>query len=391
MKLYWKLIIILLLVTNLVSAQKAKKYSANFIAEWAKDTASIETFTIVEKHMFGRALHLYPEPHLRQFDFLYDDNGSIKNMDIQFYDLDNTSLPLEAKTGLPYRIHMNFENGTIHFKTVDRTGEKDYIYSSNRMDYFGGWIPIISQWEWLSQLANEGRSDNDLKFVNYIVGVYDMMIERKNVNENIFGTEISSVPIKLFLDNNGNIKMVDAMGSPWNFIVHRTGPLNVEEFTKSFSNKEVMGNPSPLEIDSTQIGKSKFRLEYGRPSKRNRVVFGNVVPYGEIWRTGAGAATKFSFDSDIKIGETVIPKGTYNLFTIPEREMWHLIFNTEKNAWGSAHHSKYDLVKFKMNLSELIDPVERFTISVIDSNDNTGILKMSWDKTEATIQLKILD
>jgi len=83
------------------------KYSASFIAEWAGDTASIETYSIIGNHMFGRAIHLYPEPHLRQFEFYYNQDGSIRSMDIQFFELANTSIPLNSKSGfLPYRIKM---------------------------------------------------------------------------------------------------------------------------------------------------------------------------------------------------------------------------------------------------------------------------------------------
>jgi hypothetical protein len=184
--------------------KNSDSYTSSFIAEWAGDTASIETFTIIGNNLFGRAIHLYPEPHLRQFNYYFNSNGSIRTMDILFFDLENTSLPLKSKTGfLPYRISMNALNEVIDFRVVDKEGEKQFTHLSKRMDFFGGWTPIFGQWQWLTDLITENKLEKDLKFLNYVIGDYHMQLIQKSDYLIVFDSDITA-SITFFLDSNNN-------------------------------------------------------------------------------------------------------------------------------------------------------------------------------------------
>lgn len=369
-------------------AGQAPKYTASFIAEWAQDTAGIETFTIAGNHLFGRAIHLYPEPHLRQFEFWYDDNGAIRSLDIQFYDLENTSIPLETKSGfLPYRIIMNYNNDVIDFRTISKEGEKQYVHLAKRMDFFGGWVPIFGQWQWLSNRVVENQLEKDLKFVNYVVGIYDLWLKQDGDDKVIFESSISA-PITFYLNEKDFIEKIDALGSPWNYTVHKVEPIDIEVHTKHFAKKPVIGDPSPHKQFSTTIAGCNISGSYGQPSKRGREIFGNVVPYNKVWRTGAGPVTTISFDKDLVFNTTLIPRGTYNLFTVPGKDKWTLIFNTEENAWGSAPRSEYDFAKVEMQTEQLSKVVDPFSI-LIEENNGKGILSMMWDKTVAKVSFRI--
>lgn len=364
-------------------------YSASFIAEWGGDTASIETFTIIGNHLFGRAIHLYPEPHLRQFSYHFNSNGSIRTMDVLFYDLNNTSIPLKSKTGLPYRITMNAVNEVVDFRVLDAEGEKQFVHLSKRMDFFGGWTPIIGQWQWLTDLIAENRLENGLKFLNYIIGDYFIEITKKDDNLIVFDSDITA-PITFYTNDKQKIEKIDGIGSPWNYVISRHDPIDLEIYCKHFAKKKVIGDPSPHEKIEAIISDCTIVVDYGRPSKRGREIFGNIVPYGKVWRTGAGTPTTFSTTKDLSFNGVVIPKGTYNLFTVPDKNKWKLIFNTEKEAWGSAYREEFDFAEVNMIVKESQDVSEKFKIEVIQKDETLGLLKLHWDKTIAIIEFEIL-
>jgi hypothetical protein len=112
-------------------------------------------------------------------------------------------------------------------------------------------------------------------------------------------------------------------------------------------------------------------------------VFGTVVPFGEVWRTGANAATQFRTSKALDFGGTVVPAGFYTLWTIPSPNGWKLVINSETGQWGTAHKAEKDLMSIDMKTSALPQVVERFTIS-IEPGAQGGVLDMDWDTTRAS-------
>ncbi|MBX2815649.1 MAG: DUF2911 domain-containing protein [Saprospiraceae bacterium] len=365
-------------------------YTASFVAEWGSDTASVETFTIAGRHLYGRAIHLYPEPHLRHFSYYFNEDGSIRNMDVQFFDLANTSLPLVSQTGLPMRITMHAYPETVDFRVLDQEGEKQFLHHVNSMDFFGGWIPVIGQWQWLINRMEDESTLQDLTFLNYIIGDYEMVLERKARDKVEFRSGITAA-ITLMLDDDGLISYIDAMGSPWNYTIAKVPVVNLEDFTERFSSKKIVGDPSPHEQFEAKISGCTVAMDYGRPSMRGREIFGNVVPYDKVWRTGAGTPTRITLDCGLEIAGVKIPRGTYNLFTIPSRASWQLIFNSEEGAWGSAYREEYDFARVPMQSSTSPHSREKFSIQIRDLGNQEGLLTMQWDKTIAETRFRIME
>jgi len=124
------------------------------------------------------------------------------------------------------------------------------------------------------------------------------------------------------------------------------------------------------------------------PAKRGRIVFGGLVPYGKIWRTGANAATQFKTDKALDFGGTVVPAGIYTIWSVPGKDGWKLRFNGETGQWGTAHKDERDLYTVDMKVSQLPAVVERFTISVVPS-DQGGTLNLDWDTTRASVAFTV--
>jgi hypothetical protein len=146
---------------------------------------------------------------------------------------------------------------------------------------------------------------------------------------------------------------------------------------------------SPRDSTVQSIGDARLVVDYGRPSKRGRDIFGALVPYERIWRTGANKATHLSTDRDLVIGDVRVPKGTYTLYTIPSRESWTLIINRQTGQWGTDYDQRQDVGRVPMKVETLSSPVEQFTIALESAGKDTGSLKFLWDATQASVPIRI--
>ena len=147
---------------------------------------------------------------------------------------------------------------------------------------------------------------------------------------------------------------------------------------------------SPHEKTSATIGGKNITIEYGRPYKKGRVIFGGLVPWGQVWRTGADEATKLTTEADLMLGKVHVPKGSYSLFTIPGEAEWTLVINKVADQWGAyKYEQKQDLGRTAMKVESSASPVEQFTISIDAQGERRGVLKMSWDKTTASVPIMV--
>lgn len=145
---------------------------------------------------------------------------------------------------------------------------------------------------------------------------------------------------------------------------------------------------SPHDRASATVGGTKVTIEYGRPYKKGRAIFGGLVPYGQIWRTGADEATTLTTDGDLTIGALRVPKGTYALFTLPNKNEWTLVVNKTAKEWGAfSYNAKDDLGRVPMKVGAAAPPVEQFTIEVKPAGDRKAALKLSWDTLVASVPL----
>jgi len=146
---------------------------------------------------------------------------------------------------------------------------------------------------------------------------------------------------------------------------------------------------SPAATVKERVGLTDVQVEYSRPSVKGRKIFGELVPFGEIWRTGANTATKITFGTDVNFAGTYVPAGSYALFTIPAAGEWTVILNKVVGQWGSyAYDEKNDEARVKVKPVALTEPVETMTIGLSDLRDDSATLNITWDKTRIPIMLQ---
>lgn len=129
-------------------------------------------------------------------------------------------------------------------------------------------------------------------------------------------------------------------------------------------------------------------INYSRPSVRGRKIFGGLVPYGEVWRTGANAATSLKTDVDLTIGGVTVPAGSYTLYAIPNESGWKLIINKQTGQWGTAYDEKQDLGRVDMKVANHATSTEQFTISLDKTGGKSATLKLDWANTTASVDVE---
>lgn len=141
--------------------------------------------------------------------------------------------------------------------------------------------------------------------------------------------------------------------------------------------------PSPLQTVKQAFALSDITVEYSRPSAKGRVIFGDVVPFGKVWRTGANNATKITFGEDIKLEGNVITAGTYALYTIPNKDNWEIIIYKDLTLGGdvSNYKKENDVAHFTVKPSALKDKVETFTIEFANITSTTVVIALNWENT----------
>lgn len=129
-------------------------------------------------------------------------------------------------------------------------------------------------------------------------------------------------------------------------------------------------------------------IDYSRPSMRNRKIFGGLVPYDQVWRTGANAATSLKTNVDLDIGGTSVPAGNYTLYTLPGMNSWQLIVNKQTGQWGTEYNQNQDLARIPMKVTQRSSGLETFTISFDKAGGDSGVLKLEWENTLASVDVK---
>lgn len=147
--------------------------------------------------------------------------------------------------------------------------------------------------------------------------------------------------------------------------------------------------PSPSASASCDLGAGKtIKTDYSSPRMKGRKIYGGLVPYGEVWRTGANSATTFVTSSNIEVGGKSVPAGSYTIFTVPTADKWTLIVNKKTGEWGIPYKYESDeLARVDMKVSKLPSPVENLTISY-EKSGNGCTMNIDWETTRASVDIK---
>jgi len=371
---------------TIAAAARAADERGAFIVTLGRDTTSVERYVRgrdrLEVEMVGRSPRLlrrsyrydYDHGRLRTFEMTVVPPGSEVPTQQVMGIVDGDSLRLETRTGgrPAVRTAVAFPAGSMFFASTSPWAVYETELrrlSASRVDTLGGTLLMLG-------------ADGVERWTMRRVGRDSVTVW--NSHGDLFRAHV---------DRNGRLLGTTALGGTFRVEVRRRPWLDLDAFAIAFQVREQagagLGTLSPRDTLRVTVGGATLTLDYGRPAKRGRVLFGSLVPYGEVWRTGANAATVLTCDRSLDFAGTRVPAGRYSVWTVPGPDRWTLILNGEAGQWGTQHHADRDLFSLEMKVSALPVAVERFTASVEVAGEG-GELRLDWDTTRASIGLRVL-
>ena len=171
-------------------------------------------------------------------------------------------------------------------------------------------------------------------------------------------------------------------------------PINAQDVDKVNYSKEelkfskVDASPMDLALYRDQDDAAVARVIYSRPQKRNREIFGKLVPYGEVWRTGANEATEVTLYKDMKVADATVKAGNYTLYTIPGEKEWTVILNSKTNTWGSYEYTdKEDKVRINVPVRKAPNTIESLSMAFQEAKNGADLL-IGWDNSYVKVPFK---
>jgi hypothetical protein len=160
-------------------------------------------------------------------------------------------------------------------------------------------------------------------------------------------------------------------------------------YSKSEAQQIQMPQASPSAQISQKVGLTDITVDYSRPSMKGRKIFGELVPYGQVWRTGANAATLITFSTEVTVEGNKLPAGTYALYSIPGRDLWTIIFSTNTNLWGAVGYDPSDdLIRFMVKPGKTGQKYETMEVNFVDMSDTGASVALKWENTRVKFRIE---
>lgn len=209
-------------------------------------------------------------------------------------------------------------------------------------------------------------------------------------------THPSRGTMRLQVDASGRLMGLDAGATTRKLVVERRPWMPIDDIVRRWTAQDAAGRSlgalSGRARPSGVVGGATIAFDHGTPSKRGRTIWGALVPFGAVWRTGANEATHFETDRDLVFGTgsdtLAVPAGRYTLFSVPERDGGWLIINRETGQAGTAYDSTKDLGRVRLVARPLSTPVETFTIKA-ETEGDANLLRLQWDNAERVVPFRV--
>jgi hypothetical protein len=359
-----------------------------FVVCLGADTLAVERYSRSATKLEGEIIIRAPAARRVTFTAALDSRGQLRSLDLAMD-------PLLPGPGITHR-----SRGTLRFRgdTADVSLTLDDSTRTIKVAARPGSMPLAAFSHALVEqaiLQAKLQGEDSLEFDWVGVGAskaYPAYVKRRHDGSVAVG--FFDAPAVATLDARGRMLTLDGRATTAKVRVQRVKAPDLEHFARSFAAAEAAWGPvgqlSPRDTVRADIGTAHLMVDYGRPHKRGRDIFGQVVPWNRVWRTGANAATQLSTDQPLVIDGWTIPAGRYSLWSIPATEGGTLIVNQRTGQWGTEHDAGQDLARLPLTRESLPEPVEQFTIA-IEPSDGGGVLRLSWDTTSYLVPFTVAE
>jgi len=362
-----------LVLTLAIAAQD----SGAFIARLGNDTLALEQYTRTPTQLRGEYVLRTPRTVHRIYTADLNPDGTIRRIEIVTHNIGGGPGPMETRLTIAFAGDTSvwtFPRGdsTVTQKLAAPRGTFPFQF------YLYGIMEQIGRWA-----RAQNRDSVRITALYSTQGTSGGFVKKRGGDTLVFmfdeGQLAGVGPFTFTLDKQGRLTGLTGKGSTLQIDVQRVAAVPMAQAGPMFANRP-LGQLSPRDTARAAISGADVWVDYSRPQKRGRVIFGDVVPWNTVWRTGANAATQFSTSADLVIGGTTVPAGKYTLWTLPTQSGWKVIFNKQTGQWGTEYNQAQDLARVDAKVETLPTPVEQLVIAF-----EPGALTVSWDKTKISV------
>ena len=351
--------------------------TGQFVVRLGRDTLAIEQYTRTADRLQGEQVVRAPRTVHRLYTVTFGPSGAAERFELVTHNVSGAPGPAETKATATFQ-------GDSAVSTLTRSDSTRTV----RARVGAGALPYLGQsFGLVEEVARSARAAGRDRYTMSMLVLGDT--EPMPVTVTRGGSDSLTMmldgigPLRVRLDGQGRLLGVSGIGGTAQITVERVQGLDFAGLGKSFAARS-LGTLSPPDSVRASVAGASIAVRYSRPSMRGRVIFGNVVPWNQVWRTGANQATIFETGADLVVAGTTVPAGKYSLWTLPSQSGWKLIVNTNTGQWGTDYDARYDLARLDMKVEPLPQPVEQFTIA-IEPKGKGGVLRLEWEKTRASI------
>ena len=375
-----------LLLLALPAALRAQSHDGAFVVRVGTDTIAVERFSRGKSEYSVEQLRRIPRTTLWHTHIGLAPTGAVGEIFLMNHSLERMDAPLLAST----RLVVAGDSATVESKRGDST-------RTRRVGVGGDVIPALPQSFLAYELAamRMRRSGADSAAVTLLSPGGDAMpvvVRRVGADSMTFTLPFFTYRAKV--DAEGRVA---SLYQPLGTSVERVSDVDVGALGKAWGALDAagraMGPLSPYDSTIARVGAARVAVRYSRPRSRGRTVFGSLVPYDQVWRTGANAATVLETDRDLVIGTTPVPAGRYTLFTIPSRSGTTLVVSRETTRdgqplAGTDYDPKQDLARIPMTTRTIEKPVDQLTIGLVPARAGAATMHVVWDRREMTVPVR---
>jgi len=352
-----------------------------FVVQLGRDTTSVEAYTRTQDRVVVEQVGRTPRVMQRRLTYDYAGGKIARFGMVVTLPLDTTVTQTIVTTFDPDSTRWRIRNTNAPGQVRAMVLAPDVVVVTNQSPWSG--------YEGLAMRLVESKRDS-LDAPLWFVGApsANRVVVRKLAKNRVALSTDRGDLYHFDVDKKGRILRVEPVAGPAQYTVTRVKKLDLMAAAAGFKARDQAGTGlgvlSPRDtVTATAGGGASITIDYSRPAKRGRTIYGGVVPYDAVWRTGANAATQIKIDKALDFGGTVVPAGFYTMWTIPAQAGWKLVFNSQTGQWGTAHDPAKDIGTIAMRMTTLASPVERFTIA-IEPTATGGVMHLDWDTTRAS-------
>jgi hypothetical protein len=359
-----------------LEAQRAD--SAAFVVRLGNDTTSIERYVRTADQLIVEAVQRSPNTSIHRI--VYDLDGQ-QNVKRAIYAV---SRPGSEQPTVRRVITFTGDSAVI---SVEQGGQvrTQRVVAKSAVPVAG---PFYAPYELALMRATRGSSLKSSVPLLAGTNIVNIPVERIGRDSASINNQFGE-PMRVHIDAQGRLLHLN---TPAYTSVERIRWVDLDRVTNDFAQRDAVGKGlgmlSPRQTYRANIGPANIWIDYSRPAMRGRPIWGALVPYGRVWRTGANDAAHLATDRTIDLGGLTLAPGTYTLFLLPSADDWTLLVNRKTGMSGLDYDAAQDVGRVKLNKQTTTAPAEWFTIDVEESGAN-GTLNFAWDRTRASVPITV--